>query len=88
MKDKSLSIALIVIFGLSGLAMLAAAWSMPFQHVDRVTACIGGSIGIGFALIRTFMLRHEKQAESRLPAVVEIRSNSDIATVRHPKYNQ
>lgn len=74
MADRSLSISLIVIFGLSGLALLLAAWTMPFMHEDRVTACIAGGVGIGFAIIRVFMLRHENHRSERI--TVEAKENT------------
>jgi len=76
MNDKSFSLALIVVFGLSGLALLAASWSLPFMHTEKVTIWIGGGIGIGFALVRGWMLRHEFSFRKKIPATVEI-STSD-----------
>ncbi len=74
MVDKSLSISLIIVFGLSGLALLLAAWTMPFMHEDRVTACIAGGVGIGFAAVRWFMLRHEMHRREQV--TVEVRENN------------
>lgn len=72
MNDKSFSLALIVVFGLSGLALLAASWSLPFMHTEKVTVWIGGGIGIGFALVRGWMLRHEFSFRKKDPVRVEV----------------
>lgn len=74
MNDKSLVIGLITIFGLAGLALLVAAWVMPELQPDRVTATIGGVIGIGFAVIRWLMLRRERPdlMEKSVPAKVRV----------------
>ena len=76
MLDRSLSISLIVIFGLSGLAMLLAAWTMPFMHEERLTACIAGGIGLGFAAIRWVILRQELHRKERV--TVEVRERDSV----------
>ena len=72
MKDTSFSIALIIIFGLSGLALLLAGWSFPFQHTGQVTVWIGGGLGLGFALVRVWLLVHERFNQQKAPAPVEV----------------
>ncbi|MCJ7605732.1 MAG: hypothetical protein MUO19_06835 [Dehalococcoidales bacterium] len=74
MNDKSLDILLMIVFGLAGLVLLAAAWVMPGLQLDRVTATIGGAIGIGFAAIRWFMLHreHPDHPEKSVPVEVPV----------------
>jgi len=62
MEDRSLGIWLIVIFGVSGLAAVVLAWSLPSLHSDRIAATIVGLAGIGVAVVRGLMLRKD-QAE-------------------------
>ena len=65
MKDKSLNITLISIFGISGIAMLMLAWLQPMLGPERIMAFFIGSIGLLVALIRTLMLKTRRiQAET------------------------
>ncbi len=76
MADRSLSISLIVIFGFSGLALLLGSLILPGLQEDRLTAWIAGGIGIGFASIRWFMMRHENQREEAVPVERNSREES------------
>ena len=60
MKDKSLNITLISIFGISGIAMLIMAWLQPILDLERGMAFFIGSIGLLVALIRTLMLKTQR----------------------------
>lgn len=59
MNDKSFSITLIIVFGLSGLLLLIGAWTIPSLQTDKLTASLAGAIGIGFAAVRWILLRRE-----------------------------
>jgi Flp pilus assembly protein TadB len=70
MKDKSLGIWLIVLFGLSGLAVIVLAWLWPTLQSDRITATLLGGVGIAVAVIRALMFRQspaDKQAAIKVP---------------------
>ena len=70
MKDKSLNITLISIFGISGIAMLIMAWLQSMLGSERFMAFFIGSIGLLVALIRTLMLKTQRiQPETRIVAV-------------------
>ena len=70
MKDKSLNITLISIFGISGIAMLMLAWLQPMLGSERVMAFFVGSIGLLVALTRMLMLKTQRiQPETRIVAV-------------------
>ena len=56
MKDKSLGIWMIVMFGVSGLAVIALAWFLPSLQPDRITATVAGFFGVFIATIRAFTL--------------------------------
>ena len=76
MKDKSLNITLISIFGISGIAMLMLAWLQPMPGSERVMAFFIGSIGLLVALIRTVMLKTQRiQPETRI-VTVEVESGN------------
>jgi hypothetical protein len=57
MKDRSLGIMLIMIFGLSGLAVMLLGWMLPSLEADRVTATITGIFGLVVASGVGIMLR-------------------------------
>ena len=57
MRDKTLDIFLIVLFGLGGIAILILAWVQPMQVSERIFTTIVGSIGPFWVLIRAPLLR-------------------------------
>jgi hypothetical protein len=57
MKDRSLGIWLMVLFGVSGLTVVALSWSLPALRSDRLAATLVGAAGIGVAVVRGLMLR-------------------------------
>ena len=73
MKDKSLAIWLIAIFGLSGASMIALAWLWPTLQSERITATIAGFVGVSIAVIRALTLRQSNQ-EKQLAVEVESES--------------
>ena len=76
MKDKSLNITLISIFGISGIAMLMLAWLQPMPGSERGMTFLIGSIGLLMALIRALMLKTQRiQTETRT-VTVEVESGN------------
>ena len=75
MEDRSLGIWLMVIFGVSGLAAVVLAWSLPSLHADRIAATIVGLAGIGVAIVRGLTLRKD-QVEPVNEMTVEIRTEN------------
>jgi hypothetical protein len=73
MKDKSLGIWLIVLFGVSGLAAISLGWLLPWLESDRIVATLGGVAGITVAVIRLLMLRQPND-EKQVPVEIEIES--------------
>lgn len=57
MKDRSLGVFLMLIFGVSGIAVLLLAWLWPTLASDRITGIIAGSAGLGVALTQVKSLR-------------------------------
>ena len=57
MKDKSLSIFLMVLFGISGTAVLMLAWLRPMPESERILATFIGSVGLLVALTRALLLK-------------------------------
>jgi|GEM_PF-4433634 len=72
MNDRFFSIALIVIFGLSGIILMLSPWIFPFIHAEKITALIGGGIGVLFAVIRSWILLREVAEQKKVPAAVKV----------------
>ena len=78
MKDIPLSIALIVAFGISGLAMLVLAWLQPMAGSEKVTALFIGSVGILVALIRALLLKTWHTRMETRQVAVNIESGNEF----------
>jgi len=78
MKDIPLSIALIVAFGISGLAMLVLAWLQPMAGPERVMALFIGSVGILVALIRALLLKTCHTRTEIMQVSVKIESGNEF----------
>jgi len=57
MKDKSLGIFLMVLFGISGIVILMLAWLQPMPASERILTTFVGSTGLFVALVRALMLK-------------------------------
>lgn len=57
MKDKSLGIFLMAVFGILGTAILLLAWLWPMPASERIMAAFIGSTGLLMALTRALLLR-------------------------------
>lgn len=57
MKDRSLGIFLMAIFGILGTAILMLAWLWPMPASERIMAAFIGSTGLLMALTRALLLR-------------------------------
>ena len=57
MIDKSLGIFLMVLFGVSGMVILALAWVWPMPASERILTTVVGSVGLFVALNRALVLR-------------------------------
>ena len=78
MKDKSLSIFLTVLFGISGVAILALTWLQPMPGTERVLSTLIGSTGLLVATGWGMLLRSAKagaNAES-VPVKVEVKESA------------
>ena len=57
MKNKTLNILLMVVFGIGGIATLAVAWGQPLSLSDRILPTFGGVIGLAWVLILAMLSR-------------------------------
>jgi len=74
-RDRSLSMLLMALFGISGTFILVFTWLQPMSGMERVLSTILGTIGLGVALSRVPLLRLPKAvAETEnLPVEAETR---------------
>ena len=70
MNDRPMNIALILMFGVSGLVMLMLAWLQPAAVSERAAAFVIGSVGLLIASARALMLR--KDYDSGKKAAVKL----------------
>jgi len=68
MKDKSLGILLIGIFGVTGLCAVALGWLLPWLESERITATVAGIAGILIAGIQAFILL-KAPSRKRVPVI-------------------
>ena len=78
MKDKSLGIFLMVLFGISGMAVLMLAWLWPVLASERIMATLAGSAGLFVALTQVPALKHSpiRIDNEHVPANVETEDRS------------
>jgi hypothetical protein len=72
MKDKSLDIWLIVMFGISGIAVLLLAWLWTILESERILATFAGSAGLCVASIRALMLRRLPVTPDNKPTMIKV----------------
>ena len=74
MKDKSLEITLIVIFGISGLAVLLMAWFWTSMESQRIVATLAGLTGLLIATFKYISLRKQfRNEDEKIPVRVALR---------------
>jgi len=73
MKDKSLSMMLMVLFGISGALILAFTWLQPMPGMERILGTVFGAVGLGVALRRIPLLKSPKVAveAEKVPAEIK-----------------
>ena len=57
MRDKSLEILLMVLFGIGGIIILVLTWSQTMLFPERILSTSIGSIGLVWATARALLLR-------------------------------
>ena len=71
MRDRSLSMLLMVLFGISGIFILAFVWLQPMSGMERALSTILGAIGLGIALSRIPLLKLSKAGTEAVKVAVE-----------------
>ncbi len=70
--DKSLSILLMILFGISGTLILVLTWLQPMPGVERVFNTVIGTIGLGVAASRIPMLKSSETGKDTEKVAVEV----------------
>jgi len=73
-KDKTLDILLVILFGLGGIAILIMAWAQPMTPTERTLTISIGSMGLFGMLIRMLIHKHLPANNHTEPLPVEARS--------------
>lgn len=73
-RDRSLSLILMVLFGISGTLILVFTWLQPMPGMERVLSTVFGAIGLGVALSRIPLLRFPKAGTEAGKVPVEIKA--------------
>lgn len=71
MRDKSLDIFLMVIFGIPGIAILVLAWIQPMTASERILSNFIGSAGLFMVLTRALLLKSLPTGTDAEPVPVE-----------------
>ena len=77
-RDKSLSIFLVVLFAISGVAILVLTWLQPMPGTERVLSTLIGLAGLLVAMGWGKLLRSAKAGASAesVPVRVEVKENA------------
>jgi len=78
MKDKSLSIFLIVLFGMASIVILMLVWLRQMPESERMLATFIGSSGFFVVFIRARMLRslYTRVESGQLAVKIEVEGES------------
>lgn len=72
--DRSLSVLLMGLFGISGTFILVFTWLHPMLGMERVLSTVLGAIGLGVALSRIPFLKLPKAGTEAEEVPVEIKA--------------
>ena len=72
MRDKSLGMFLVVLFGISGITVLMLAWVQPMAASERILATLIGSSGLFVALVRALLLKSLRAGADAEQVSVEV----------------
>ena len=76
MRDKSLDILLMVVFGISGMVILMLAWLRPMLEEERILTTVIGSAGLLMTFHRALLFKFHKVEVKDKSVPVETRDRS------------
>ena len=72
--DRSLSLLLMVLYGVSGIIILVFTWLQPMPGMERALSTVIGAIGLGVALSRIPFLKLPKAGVGVAKVPVEVKA--------------
>ena len=75
-RDKTLDIFVILLFGMGGIAILILAWAQPMSLSERIMTTSIGSTGLLGMLVRVLLRKH-LQADTSAESVPVKSQNED-----------
>ena len=72
MRDKSLGILLMVLFGISGITVLVLAWLWPMPGTERILTTFIGAFGLCVALSRVPLLKSAKPRADAEQVIIKV----------------
>ena len=72
MRDKSLGIFLMVLFGVLSITILTLAWVRPMPELEKGMTAFMGLVGLFVALGQARLLKSPKAGTGAEPALMEI----------------
>ena len=67
--EKRLGVLLMVVFGVSGVGLIALAWLYPSIGLDKLTATAAGIIGVGFTIFQGLRFILGRHSDIREPSL-------------------
>ena len=72
MRDKSLGVWMIAMFGVSGMSIMTLAWLWPTLQSERLVATLTGSVGLLIAIIHALALKKSQTDMNTEQAAVKV----------------
>ncbi len=74
MRDRSLSVLLIALFGISGIAIMILAWVKPMPASDRILSTLVGSVGLLVVFTQILLLKSSSSSAKteQIPVEMEV----------------
>ena len=72
MRDKSLGVWMIAMFGVSGMSIMMLAWLWPTLQSERLVATLTGSVGLLIAVIHALALKKSRNGMNTEQAAVKV----------------
>ena len=79
MRDKSLDILLMALFGTSGIAILLLAWLQPMADSERILTTLIGSVGLLLASIKAKQVKSPPVTTGNKPEPVEVEAEDNLS---------
>ena len=72
MKDRSLNILLMLLFGVSGIAIMTLVWVRPVPASDRILSTLAGSAGLLVVFTQVLLLKSSPSKVETEQVLVEV----------------